>query len=105
MRRFWKVLVTAVVPAVLLSMVLGTGPATRAPRLKPSHTYTAANTYSVSLTVTDTNGVPNTETQSVTVSAPPVSAIAFRGVAGIGRQGAVNASVTCRRRCRRVTGW
>ncbi len=60
----------------------------------PSHTYTAANTYSVSLTVTDTNGVPNTETQSVTVSAPPVSAIAFRGVAGIGRQGAVNASVT-----------
>ncbi|MBT2144318.1 MULTISPECIES: protease pro-enzyme activation domain-containing protein [unclassified Rhodanobacter] len=34
----------------------------------PSHTYAAAGTYSVSLTVTDNGGATNTKTQSVTVS-------------------------------------
>ncbi|HEY0179539.1 MAG TPA: protease pro-enzyme activation domain-containing protein [Dokdonella sp.] len=34
----------------------------------PSHTYTSAGTYSVSLTVTDNGGASNTKTQSVTVS-------------------------------------
>ena len=34
----------------------------------PSHTYSAAGTYSVSLTVTDNSGATNTKTQSVTVS-------------------------------------
>jgi len=34
----------------------------------PSHTYTAAGTYSVALTVTDSTGATNTKTQSVTVS-------------------------------------
>ncbi|TAL85304.1 MAG: PKD domain-containing protein [Rhodanobacter sp.] len=34
----------------------------------PSHTYTAAGTYSVSLKVTDNTGATNTKTQSVTVS-------------------------------------
>ncbi|MDE3072394.1 MAG: PKD domain-containing protein [Pseudomonadota bacterium] len=34
----------------------------------PSHTYAAAGTYSVALTVTDSTGATNTKTQSVTVS-------------------------------------
>jgi len=34
----------------------------------PSHTYSAAGTYTVSLTVTDNGGATNTKTQSVTVS-------------------------------------
>jgi len=34
----------------------------------PSHTYAAAGTYSVALTVTDNGGATNTKTQSVTVS-------------------------------------
>jgi PKD repeat protein len=34
----------------------------------PSHTYGAANTYSVRLTVTDDDGVSDTETQAITVS-------------------------------------
>ena len=36
----------------------------------PSHTYGAAGTYTVSLTVTDSAGATNTATKSVTVSAP-----------------------------------
>jgi PKD repeat protein len=36
----------------------------------PSHTYAAAGTYSVALTVTDNGGATNTVTKSVTVTAP-----------------------------------
>ncbi|MDR3385522.1 MAG: PKD domain-containing protein, partial [Rudaea sp.] len=42
----------------------------------PSHTYAAAGTYSVALTVTDNGGATNTKTSSVTVAAtnvPPVA--------------------------------
>lgn len=38
------------------------------PGLNPSHTYTAAGTYTVSLTVTDNGGNTNTETQTLTVT-------------------------------------
>jgi PKD repeat protein len=47
---------------------------------KPDHTYTAAGTYTVALTVKDQEGVPNTVTHDVTVSVPanqpPVAAFA-----------------------------
>ena len=36
----------------------------------PSHTYGSANTYSVTLTVTDNDGATDSETQQVTVNAP-----------------------------------
>jgi PKD repeat protein len=39
----------------------------------PSHTYGAAGTYTVSLTVTDAANLTNTTTQSVTVTAPAVN--------------------------------
>ena len=39
----------------------------------PSHTFTAAGTYSVSLLVTDNGGATGNTAQSVTVSAPPVA--------------------------------
>ncbi len=39
----------------------------------PSHTYAAAGTYNVSLTVTDNTGATNTKTQSVTVSSGTVA--------------------------------
>src|SRR5262249_42964015 len=38
---------------------------------KPSHTYAAAGTYSVKLTVTDGGGLTNAVTKSVTVSSVP----------------------------------
>ena len=39
--------------------------------VSPSHTYAAAGTYLVSLTVIDNQGAPNTSSQSVVVTAPP----------------------------------
>lgn len=62
-----------------------------APVTTPSgnHTYTAAGTYTVALTVTDNDGAPNTTTRDITVSAtPPASDIAFVG------QAAANANWT-----------
>ena len=37
----------------------------------PTHTYNAAGTYTVQLTVTDDQGAPGTTSQSLTVTAPP----------------------------------
>lgn len=39
--------------------------------VKPTHTYTAAGTYHVSLTVTDNQGATDKVTSTITVSAPP----------------------------------
>lgn len=44
------------------------GDGSSATTASPSHAYTAAGTYSVTLTVTDSNGASNAKTQSVTVS-------------------------------------
>ena len=66
------------------------GDSTSATTANPSHTYSAAGTYSVSLTVTDNGGATNTKTQSVTVSSGNVLT---KGVAVTGLSAAVNASV------------
>jgi PKD repeat protein len=47
------------------------GDSTTGSGASPQHLYTAAGTYSVSLTVTDNKGATNTTTQSVQVTAPP----------------------------------
>ena len=44
------------------------GDSTSSTATNPSHTYAAAGTYSVTLTVTDNAGATNTKSQSVTVS-------------------------------------
>lgn len=61
----------------------------------PSHTYSAAGTYSVSLTVTDNEGATNTKTQSVTVSSGGGSGgnVLQNGVALTGQSGAKNAQL------------
>jgi PKD repeat protein len=43
------------------------------------HTYAAAGTYTVNLTVTDNEGATNTASRSVTVSPAPAAAISYRG--------------------------
>jgi PKD repeat protein len=45
----------------------------------PSHTYASANTYNVTLTVTDTNGQTGSETKPVTVTAPPAFTLTVTG--------------------------
>ncbi|MBL0165050.1 MAG: pre-peptidase C-terminal domain-containing protein [Xanthomonadales bacterium] len=47
------------------------GDSTTSTATNPSHTYAAAGTYSVALTVTDNGGATNSVTKSVTVTAPP----------------------------------
>ena len=49
----------------------------------PTHTYGAAGTYPVKLTVTDDDGDSSVVQQSVTVAPPAASPIAFRGVSGV----------------------
>ena len=60
----------------------------------PSHTYAAAGTYSVALTVTDNSGATNTKTQSVTVASSGGSGNALQnGVALTGQAGAQGAQL------------
>ncbi|MGB5940377.1 MAG: pre-peptidase C-terminal domain-containing protein [Rhodanobacter sp.] len=60
----------------------------------PSHTYAAAGTYSVSLTVTDNGGATNTMTQSVTVSSGSGGGnVLQNGVALTGQSGAAGAQL------------
>ena len=60
----------------------------------PSHTYSAAGTYTVSLQVTDNGGATNTKTQSVTVSSGGGGGNALQnGVALTGQSGATGAQL------------
>jgi len=59
------------------------GDSTTSTTTNPSHTYAAAGTYNVALTVTDNGGATNTITKSVTVTAPP-SNVLTNGVAVTG---------------------
>ena len=45
----------------------------------PSNTYAAAGSYDVSLTVTDDDGATDTETRTITVSAPPTGGCFYTG--------------------------
>lgn len=55
----------------------------------PNHTYAAAGTYKVALTVTDNGGATHAVSKSVTVTAPPTSNVLSNGVAIKGISGAV----------------
>jgi serine protease len=50
----------------------------------PTHTYSAAGSYSVQLTVTDNGGATNTKTQSVTVSSSGGGTVLQNGIAATG---------------------
>jgi PKD repeat protein len=63
------------------------GDSTSSTATNPSKTYAAAGTYSVTLTVTDNGGATDSETKSVTVTAPPSNELA-NGVARTGLSGA-----------------
>jgi len=54
-----------------LSYLWNFGDNTTGTELAPSHSFTGAGTYAVSLTVTDSRGVSKVVTDSITVSAPP----------------------------------
>ena len=69
------------------------GDGTTSTATNPSKTYSAAGTYSVSLTVTDNGGATNTVTKSVTV-ATSGSTVLTNGVPVTGLSAATGASVT-----------
>jgi len=59
----------------------------------PSHSYSAAGDYTVSLTVTDNDGATNTTMQTVTVEEPAVGSITL-SVNGYKRKGRINADLS-----------
>jgi hypothetical protein len=63
---------------MILTYAWDWGDGTTSTGVAPGHTYTAADTYTVSLTVTDDDGAENTATTSVTVNEAPPGSIAFR---------------------------
>lgn len=71
------------------------GDGTSSTATNPSHTYAAAGTYSVSLTVTDNGGASNTKTSSVTVSGGGSgSTVLQNGVAVTGLSAVKNGQLT-----------
>lgn len=73
------------------------GDGTGSTAANPSHTYSAAGTYSVALTVTDNGGLSNTRTQSVTVSSGGSGGNVLQNgvaVAGIGAGSGTEVSYT-----------
>ncbi len=71
------------------------GDSTTSTAANPSKTYSAAGTYTVTLTVTDNGGATNTRTQSVTVSAGGGGGnVLTNGVAVTGLSGAASGELT-----------
>jgi PKD repeat protein len=66
--------------ALTRSWTFGDGAASSA--VNPSHTYAAGGTYTIVLSVTDGGGLTDTDTQSVTVSAPSGGTMSVSSLAG-----------------------
>jgi PKD repeat protein len=65
---------TAVSPATITGWAWDFGDSNTSSAQNPSHTYTSAGSYTVVLTVTDSNGQTNQVSHQVTVNAPPTAA-------------------------------